>query len=153
MRRSSCILLAFFVVAGISVLTGWSFQAVISTSSVERPLINPVPIPAGKPVEVAVSSRVHTAPNDASVSDAEVYLLRYDSANRLIANLGFMHDDGVDGDAVAGDQVFSIRFNLNEPPGELRVAVSALMAGMTRGLLSEVASAPILATRLPVSIA
>src|SRR6058998_890112 len=145
MRRSKWILFVLLVVAAISVLTGWAFQAVVATSIADRPVITPVSIPAGKLVEVTVSSRIHTGPNEPPVIGAGVYLLRYDAANRLIANLGVMHDDGVDGDAVAGDQVFSIRFNLNEPPGELRVAVSALMKGMTRELLSEITSVPILA--------
>src|SRR2546425_13052468 len=114
MRRSSCILLAFFVVAGISVLTGWSFQAVISTSSVERPLINPVPIPAGKPVEVAVSSRVHTAPNDGSVSDAEVYLFRHDSANPLIAHFGLLYHERGNGHAGARGQGFCLWVPMDE---------------------------------------
>src|SRR6266436_3471000 len=124
MRRSKWILFVLLVVTAISVLTGWSFQEQVATSVVDRPFITPVSIRAGKLVEVTVSSRIHTGPNNPSVVAAGVYLSRFDAANRLIANLGVMHDDGKNGDAVAGDAIFSLRFNVNEPSGELRVAVS-----------------------------
>src|SRR6267143_589763 len=149
MGRSKWILFVLLVVAAISVLTGWSFQAAVATSVVERPFITPVSIPAGKLGEVTVSSRIHTGPTP--VMAAGVYLLRFDAANRLIANLGVMHDDGSNGDAVARDSIFSLRFNVNEPSGELRVAVSAPFLDMTRSIISEVATAPIVANTPPVA--
>ena len=136
MLRSKCVVFALLVVAAISVGAGSSFAA----PSVDRPVISPVPIPAGRPVQVTVTGKVNIGPTDPQVIAAGVYLLRYDAANRVIANLGVMHDDGLNGDALAGDQVYSLRFTLNEPAGQLRVAVSVPLMGVIQRIFSEIAT-------------
>jgi len=147
MRRSKCVLFVLLVIAMVSLRTGWAF----ATPSVDRPVISPASIPAGRPVPVTVSAQIHTGPSDPQVIAAGVYLLRYDAANRFIANLGVMHDDGINGDAVAGDQIFSLRFSVNEPSGELRVAASVPFVGTIPRIISEVASARILGNTPPVA--
>ena len=55
-----------------------------------------------------------------------------------------MHDDGVNGDAQAGDNIFTLRFTANEAAtGEFRLRVSAAFKGVVRRVLSGVTTAPI----------
>ena len=147
MLRSKCVVFALLVVAAISVGAGSSFAA----PSVDRPVISPVPIPAGRPVQVTVTAKVNIGPTDPQVIAAGVYLLRYDAANRVIANLGVMHDDGLNGDALAGDQVYSFRFTLNEAAGQLRVAVSVPLVGVIQRIFSEIATVGIAGNTPPVA--
>ncbi|MEE9304068.1 MAG: choice-of-anchor X domain-containing protein, partial [Thiotrichaceae bacterium] len=48
-------------------------------------------------------------------TDSEVELLRLDANNQIIDTLGYLHDDGLSGDATAGDNIFTIQKIFTEP--------------------------------------
>lgn len=66
---------------------------------------------------------------DTSVIPGSVNLLRIDSAGRATV-VGRMHDDGLNGDATAGDQVYSFQLNVFEQTtGTVNYRVSAAFLG------------------------
>src|SRR5258707_902340 len=51
---------------------------------------------------------------------------RLNSAGDATAVLGILHDDGLNGDAVAGDRIYTLVFTLNEPtPGRIYFRAAA----------------------------
>ena len=123
---------------------------VLPVVSVQDPVIHaPMPIPAGH--TVIVTSRIQSGPGAPRVIPGGVYLFRLDSANRFAAVLGVMHDDGANGDATAGDGVFSLRVTAAETLTELRVQVSAPFSGMSKRIATNASCVPIVKNRRPVA--
>ncbi|MEQ1871028.1 MAG: hypothetical protein ABL961_13520, partial [Vicinamibacterales bacterium] len=70
-----------------------------------------------------------------------VNLLRTDATGRTLAVVGVMHDDGVNGDAVAGDRTFSyLAVTTASAPGTTYYRVSAPFRGVLLRALSPVVS-------------
>jgi glucodextranase-like protein len=94
--------------------------------------------PASVPVGVATTATVTARISEPSVLPDGVNLQRLDSAGRVVSVLGLLHDDGSNGDAVAGDGVFTLRATIFEQtPGPMRLRVSAAFRGaITRALSS-----------------
>ncbi|MBV8732701.1 MAG: hypothetical protein JO336_23060, partial [Acidobacteriia bacterium] len=70
-----------------------------------------------------------------------VNLLQVDSTGKSLAILGQLHDDGKNGDAVAGDKVFSLVATLNEPAvGNVYLRISAPFQGVLQRVLSDIIS-------------
>src|SRR5262249_24410161 len=81
-----------------------------------------------------------TTPTGSKLTPTEVKLLRVNARGAVTGNLGSMHDDGANGDAVASDQVFTLKFKVTEScSGEMRVRVEASFQGQKKSILSEVA--------------
>ncbi len=58
-------------------------------------------------------------------TDSEVELLRLDAHGQVIDTLGYLHDDGLMGDATAGDNIFTIQRIFTEPePTQVILQVS-----------------------------
>ena len=69
-----------------------------------------------------------------------VTLLRYDSAGKLVANLGRMYDDGTHGDITSGDHVFTTVVTITEnSPQILYFRVLAANRGALRRTVSDAA--------------
>jgi hypothetical protein len=67
---------------------------------------------------------------------ANVYLLRYD-ANNVARVIGSLHDDGLNGDVVAGDGVYTAVLEFRESsPGMISLAVSAAFRGQLQRITS-----------------
>jgi len=63
---------------------------------------------------------------------------------KVMGTLGTMRDHGTNGDAVAGDGVFTLPVTLTEAvPGEVRLQVPAAWRGLVRRILSGVAVVPV----------
>ncbi len=71
----------------------------------------PLLIPTGREIPVTVSIKIQE-PNLVPVS---IVLNRLDNSGVSIDKLGDLHDDGINGDDIAGDFIFSTRVNLQEP--------------------------------------
>jgi hypothetical protein len=85
------------------------------------------------PTPVTLSARINHPAHIASA----VNLIRVDASGRPTI-VGRMHDDGKDGDAVAGDHIYTIRATLNEPStGQVRFQVSTAFQGLERRVLSD----------------
>src|SRR5262245_20646254 len=74
------------------------------------PEVTPDSLVAGVATPVTVTAVIA----DHSVVPNSVILQSVDASGRLLAILGALHDDGVNGDAVAGDQRYTIQTTLTE---------------------------------------
>ena len=91
----------------------------------------PTSIAAGVQTPVRVTAVI----SDPTVFPTSVNLQRLNDAGAPVAVLGSLRDDGVHGDAVAGDQIYTIDFIANET-APIRLRVSAGFRGMLRRLFS-----------------
>ncbi len=87
-------------------------------------------------VQVTVSVAISP---DGSVIQSPIDLLEVDGNGNAITNLGPLNDDGLDGDAVAGDFIYSGTFELSsENPGLIGLEVAVPVQGSSRLTLSPV---------------
>ena len=91
----------------------------------------PTSIAAGVQTPVRVTAVI----SDPTVLPSSVNLQRLNDAGAPVAVLGSLRDDGVHGDAVAGDQIYTLDFVVNET-APMRLRVSAGFRGMLRRLFS-----------------
>jgi hypothetical protein len=97
------------------------------------------------PTQVVVTAVI----TDTSVITNGVSLLKIDNSGKTLATLGTMRDDGLNGDGVAGDKVFSLRTTVAEPSvGQIRFQVSAAFRGIVKRVLSE----PVVVTVDPLAL-
>ena len=100
--------------------------------------ITPNSITAGAPTTVRVTAVIA----DPTLIPATVNLQRVNDAGAAVAVLGSLHDDGLNGDAVAGDQVYTLDVVLTET-APLRLRVSAGFKGMLKRVFSAEVLLPI----------
>ena len=132
--------LALAVLASFGIGTLW-LSAAPQTSHVHQtpqPRIdsfsaNQTTFRAKTPTPVTLAARIT---NPAHISNS-VNLIRIDPSG-VPSIVGQMHDDGKNGDAVAGDHTYTFSLNLNEGrPGLVRVQVSTAFRGRMRRVLSD----------------
>jgi len=93
---------------------------------VDSAAVAPTSAVAGVASPVTVTALI----TEPSVLPEGVNLQRLDSTGRVLAVLGILHDDGLGGDAVAGDRTFTLRVTLFEQsPGPITLRVSAPFRG------------------------
>jgi hypothetical protein len=93
--------------------------------TIASPTISPSSAPVGVGSNVTVTARI----TDPTLVPASVKLQLVDALGRATV-IGDLHDDGLDGDLTANDQIFSIRFIVyQEKPTTQRYRVSAAFAG------------------------
>jgi hypothetical protein len=120
--------------AGV-LLAGFPAWATPSIGSVQ---ITPNSITAGAPTTVRVTAVIA----DPTLIPATVNLQRVNDSGAAVAVLGSLHDDGLNGDAVAGDQVYTLDVVLTET-APLRLRVSAGFKGMLKRVFSAEVLLPI----------
>jgi len=109
-----------------------------------KPVVLPGTIITGLATKLTVSSKITTKSTGPKQAPTDVKLLRVNSGNVVTNDLGTMHDDGSNGDAVAGDQIFTLKLTLTETaPGELSLSVGASFQGLQKQIRSPVSSVPI----------
>jgi PKD repeat protein len=113
--------------------------------TVNTPVVSPGVVPPGVPTTLTVSAAITTAPGDPALIETSVNLQRVTATGQVIAVLGTMRDDGQNGDAVAGDRVFTLRTTVTEGSGEVRLRVSAAFRGMVLRVVSGIATVPVTA--------
>jgi flagellar hook assembly protein FlgD len=106
--------------------------------TVATPVVTPSQIQSGVPTQLTVTSAITTMPGDPALIAGSVNLIRVSPTGQSLAVLGVMRDDGMAGDAVAGDGVFTLQITVTEPAGDVRLRVSAAFRGMLRRVLSDV---------------
>lgn len=95
--------------------------------------VTPSVIGVTTPTLVTITAKI----TDLSLLPAGVNLLRVDASGKTPAIIGVMHDDGLSGDAVGGDKIFSLRLTANEPTvGQTNYQVSAAFKGVLKRTLS-----------------
>lgn len=88
----------------------------------------------GASPQITVTSTI----SDPNLIPASVTLQRLNS-DGTVANLGVLHDDGLNGDVSFGDRVFSLRFPLSaSTPTQFRFRVSAAFKGQIKRAFSEI---------------
>jgi hypothetical protein len=84
-------------------------------------------------VNVPTGVKITAAIPDSSLIPNSVTLLRVDSGGQAIATLGTLHDDGLNGDVIAGDKIYTAVVTFTEPaPVQIYLQVSAAFRGMLR---------------------
>ena len=91
-------------------------------ASIGTVTVNPTSIVAGTATNILVTAVV----TDPALIAGTVNLQQRDANGKLTTILGSLHDDGQNGDAVAGDKVYSLQVTLNiATPGTIIFQVSA----------------------------
>jgi hypothetical protein len=117
-----------------------------ATPTVGATAVNPAYIVINTPTQVVVTTQI----TDSSLLPGGVNLLKVDAGGKTLSTIGVMHDDGVNGDAMAGDKTFSYRFTLNEPVvGVAYFRVSAAFKGVLQRVQSPVVGVTIDPFALP----
>src|SRR5215207_5946721 len=128
---------ATFLCLGLMLTTVTTLS--LAGSGVGAPVVSPGSVFVGQPTSLTVTCRVTGSPS-------AVTLLRVGESNQVLSTLGPMRNDGAGGDAVAGDNVYTLRFTaLESNPGAIRLQASASFRGGREGRtsLSEVTSVPV----------
>jgi hypothetical protein len=87
---------------------------------------------------------------DSTLISGGVNLLRLGALGQSSTILGQFHDDGLNGDAVAGDKVYSLQIIFNEPaPTTVRLQVSTAFRGLLQRVLSPVFNVAVTTTGVP----
>src|SRR4051812_21701719 len=112
--------------AAITILAGVMTGGLQAAQTIGTVTVNPTSIVAGGATTVVVTAQG----NDPSLITNSVNLQQRDAQGNFTSILGTLHDDGVNGDAIGGDHVFSISVVLNIPqPGSIIFKVSAAFRG------------------------
>jgi hypothetical protein len=110
------------------------------------PTISPASVPYGTPTSVTITAAVTGATPDSG----SVMLQRLDSSGRVLAILGGLHDDGLDGDAVPGDGIFTLVTTFTEfAVGSVPLRVSATFSGAVSHVFSSIAMLTVTGTPPP----
>jgi len=105
------------------------------TPTVGTPSTTPSLITVNTPTTVTVTVQVSPAPIANGVN-----LLRLGATGTQPTILGVMHDDGMNGDAVANDGIYTLQVTFNQGAvGQISVQVSAAFAGYLKRVLSSAA--------------
>ena len=98
-------------------------SANVTLSPVQSIQASPFSIVGGQPTLVSITA---TLSKDLPFTKSSVTLWRYDDTGKPVANLGQMFDDGTQGDAMSGDNIFTKQITLNEVgPGFVILRVTA----------------------------
>lgn len=105
-------------------------------ASVAAPVVTPAATTVGASTVVRVSSFVTSGAGPALLANS-VNLIQVDATGKALAILGKLNDSGMNGDLVAGDQIYSGEFTFHQTvPGTIYLQVSAAFQGMLRRTLS-----------------
>jgi hypothetical protein len=111
--------------------------------------VKPTFAPANTPTQVTITALI----TDTSLSANGANVQRLNSAGNPTAVLGILHDDGLNGDAVAGDRVYTLVFTLNEPtPGRIFFRTAAAFQGVVQRVSSSSVAVDIANVASPLSI-
>ena len=120
-----------------ALITGASSVA-FAAPSVTNAAAAPNSISVNVPTAVTFTAVI----SDPTVISAGVNLLRLRSTGQPLI-VGALHDDGLNGDAVAGDGTYSLHVTLNETSAQ---AITFQVSAAFRGLLRRVLSSPVTVT-------
>lgn len=108
-------------------------EAAISTPILPAPLTSPSMLTVNTSAVVAVTILI----TDPSLIPGSVNLLRIGATGTQPTILGVMHDDGLNGDAVAGDHIYTLQRTFDEPAASyVQLQVSAAFRTQLRRITS-----------------
>jgi hypothetical protein len=93
--------------------------------------------PASTPAGVALLATATARISSAQVIPSSIVLHKLGTGGNVVATVGTLHDDGLDGDAVAGDKTYSLRTTvLENTPGSTSYRVAANFQGYAQQVTS-----------------
>ena len=114
--------------------------------AIATPTITPATIPFGTATVVTTTAAVTSGTPDSG----SVMLQRLDSSGRVLAILGTLHDDGLNGDAKPNDGIFTVQTTFTEfAVGPISLRVSATFSGSASHVFSPVAALSVTGTPPP----
>jgi len=128
-----------------------ALAAIASTASgapvVGTLVVTPASVPVGATVQITAAVTI----TDTSLLQGGVNLLQVGVNGEYISTLGVLHDDGISGDQLPGDHVFTIRSSVpNDTPGTIYLRITAAFRGTVLRTVSNIV--PVLITSpTPVS--
>ncbi|MCX6599191.1 MAG: hypothetical protein NTV70_22795 [Acidobacteria bacterium] len=124
-------------------LTGLAATAAPTIGAVD---INPKSFPLAVPSVVTITAVIA----DTSLIDGGANLQRIDSSGRVIATYGVLRDDGKNGDAVAGDRIFTVQQSFTEGTvGPIQLRVAAAFKGVLTRVFSGILTVNVSGTAAP----
>lgn len=103
--------------------------------TIGTPVATPSIIAKNTPTTVTVTTQI----TDTGLIPSSVNLLRLGATSTQPTILGKMHDDGLNGDALAGDHIYTLLVLFNEPSaGQIQLEVSAAFRGQLRRAISKI---------------
>ena len=134
--QRSCHTLWVASLCGVRVLLTYALVIACLLNSARLPVVDAAPtmvvttvspnlIPANTSAPVMVTARI----TDVNVIPSTMQLHRVDSTGSVTV-IGTLHDDGRDGDAVAGDRIFTIQVPLMLQPAEFLRVSAGFMSGL-----------------------
>lgn len=116
----------------------------VAAPSLSTPITATESVPVGQPTPVTIQIQVVTSPTDPPLIDKGLNLLRLDAQGKATV-LGVMHDDGRDGDAIAGDKIYTLTITFTESDvGKIRLQGSAAFKGRLKRVLSDIKEIPVI---------
>ncbi|MEW5744165.1 MAG: PKD domain-containing protein, partial [Nitrospirota bacterium] len=118
--------------------------------SAAAPAASPSTVIAGQETTVTVTSAITSDPGYPVIATG-VYLQRVDATGRILWSMT-MRDDGLGGDATAGDGIFTRQLSINESaPVDMLLRVSAPFTKILKRVLSPVTVLRVVANSAPVA--
>jgi hypothetical protein len=104
-----------------------------ATTTLPQLIAPPVATPGFITVNIPTTVTVSAQITDPALLPGGVNLLRLATTGTPATILGVMHDDGLNGDAVAGDHVYTLQAHYNESvSGQIQLQISAAFRGLLR---------------------
>lgn len=130
-----------------------SFFALAASAGAQQTVGTVTVRPTFTPVNTATQITFTALITDTTLLANGANVQRLNAQGNPTAVLGNLHDDGLDGDAVAGDRIFTLRFTLNEPtPGRVVVRAAAGFPGLAQRIGSSSVAIDIANAASPLSI-
>ena len=105
--------------------------------TINAPTVTPLTLTVSQPTVVTASCKINTATGDPALQAGGVNLARLTAAGAAVSTVGVMHDDGLNGDATAGDGVFTFQFTANESvAGQFQLQCTAAFQGLLQRVRS-----------------
>ena len=115
------------------------------TAAINAPVIGPVSstptvVTINMPTPVIITAQI----TDSTLIPNSVNVLRLGASGTTPTVIGTMHDDGQNGDAVAGDHIYTLQTTFTEQAsGQIQLQISAAFRGVLRRLTAALPSIPI----------
>jgi hypothetical protein len=129
----------------IWLLFGHAFFAAESAAApfLNTPIATVDSVSVGQPTPVTIQIQIVTSPTDPPLVDKGLNLLRLDALDKATV-LGAMHDDGRDGDTIAGDKSYALTVIFTEADvGKIRLQGAAAFLGRLKRILSDIKEIPV----------
>ncbi len=95
----------------------------IPSRIIKDPTANPDGIFVDEPTLVTITAEI--AP-DPDLIESEIAMQRLNELNQPTEFLGYLHDDGLEGDVIANDNIYTLELNFNETePSEIKLRIFA----------------------------